>query len=161
MGKATRRRDWAVVLLVCAAFEMAACSGPALSGADDAEPRLQQLSADLTDVLLRDYPGQPWLPVSRSESRVAKDRDGKCVLYMGTLRSQDSVTRLARGWDAVMETINPVLERSGFAKVTDTDSLKGGWTGISSTDKLGAQLRIFEKSYTEIALQAEVAETAC
>ena len=60
-----------------------------------------------------------------------------------------------------MEAVNPVLQDSGFAEIKDTDSIKGGWQGISSTDGSGGELRIFSKDSTDIFVTAEVSDTDC
>ncbi|WP_154605074.1 MULTISPECIES: hypothetical protein [Arthrobacter] len=41
------------------------------------------------------------------------------------------------------------------------DSLKGGWTGISSTDKHGGELRMYEKGATDISLAVLVSDKDC
>jgi hypothetical protein len=92
---------------------------------------------------------------------MATNSSGTCVLTIGTLRSQDSLWAVPGSWGAVMKTINPVLKEGAFAPIAHTDSLKGGFTGISSTDGHGGKLNISEKGTTDISLGAEVSDKDC
>ena len=149
------------VVLVCTALATASCSSSTTLAAAEAGPRYQQLSTDIGDTLAAKFPGEPWLPVDNQQTRLSRHSDGKCFLSIGTLRSQDALPDLAGGWEAVMEAVNPVLQDSGFAEIKDTDSIKGGWQGISSTDGSGGELRIFSKDSTDISVTAEVSDTDC
>lgn len=150
-----------VPLLLCTSLAVSSCSGPSLPTAADARPRLEQLSTDLAGAFARDYPGQPWLPVRYGDTSMAMDSSGTCVLWIGTLRSQDSLYAVAGNWDAVMKTINAVLKEGGFAPITHTDSFKGGYTGISSTGGHGGRLNMFEKGPMDISVSAKVSGKYC
>ncbi|MCQ9164898.1 MULTISPECIES: hypothetical protein [unclassified Arthrobacter] len=161
MPHGLRRPALALVLILGAGLAAASCSGPSLPSAADAGPRLQQLSTDLAAALSAAYPGAPWLSVPGQATNLSKNDAGTCHLTIGTLRSKESLRDVPGGWAAVMKTVNPVLREGGFADVTRTDSLKGGYTGISSTDGHGGEVKISEKGATEISVGSDVSDKDC
>ena len=83
------------------------------------------------------------------------------MLILPTLRSDSSLWAEAGGWKAVMDVVNPVLDEHDFDTVSSEDTLDGGWTGISSSDDSGAEIRFMDKDYTEITLTAPVSDGDC
>lgn len=129
--------------------------------ASEAVPRYQQLSTDLGEVLNAEYPELKLAPVDGRETRMRENNDGECILSIGTLRSQEYLSGLAGGWKPVMETIAPVLKDAGFAPITETVPMKGGWTGISSEDVHGGRIGIRAKGNTDISVTAKVTDEDC
>lgn len=113
-------------------------SGRKLLTAADAGPCMQQLSTEVSAALAAKVPGKPWNLVEKVQTRFVTTNDGKCSLAIGTLRSDEELTKLACRWKTVTSAIKPVLKDAGFKEVTqeDVDAI-GGWTRISSTDETG------------------------
>ncbi|ALO67926.1 hypothetical protein AS189_17355 [Arthrobacter alpinus] len=153
-------------LVMIPVFAVSACgvaTRPALTllPAAEAGPKYQQLSTEISEVLSTEYPGLEWAPVENQHTRMAENNDGECILSIGTLRSQQHLSGLAGEWEPVMDTIAPILKNAGFSPVIDTDSLKGGWTGISSQDHHGGEIRINEKNTSNIHVSAKVSDEDC
>lgn len=156
----------AAALILMSAFALTSCgvaASPAktLLPAAEAAPRYQQLSTDISEVLNAEYPELKLAPVDGRETSMRENNDAECILSIGTLRSQKYLSGLAGGWKPVMETIAPVLKDAGFAPITKTEPMKGGWTGISSQDVHGGEIRIRAKGFTDISVSAKVTDEDC
>lgn len=160
-GEQCPRHSLAALLGFVPALAMRACSGPSLLIAAEAGPRYQQLSTDISETLASEYPGLDWAPLEGRQTRMAENSDGECILTVGTLRSPEALTDLAGGWKPVVNTIVSALEDAGFESMNDEDTIPGGWTGISSRDDHGGKIRIYEKSFSEITVSAQVSDTVC
>lgn len=150
-------------LILIPAFALTSCgvaASPAMTlfPASEAVLKYQQLSTDLGEVLNAGYPELKLAPVDGRETRMRENNDGECILSIGTLRSQEDLGGLAGGWKPVMETIAPVLKDAGFAPITETVPMKGGWTGTSSEDVHGGEIGIRAKGFTDIWVYAKVTD---
>lgn len=162
MSNTSSRRLVLAAGLALAAVATASCAPPSLLSAADAQPRYEKLTEELAQTLELQYLHDPWVFTGDGESKVkAVDHGTKCTFYVASRGTGDDVASLAGGWAAVMETINPVLAEHGFSKITEEDSIAGGYTGISSRDDHGARVRISAKGSTELSLSAGVTDTDC
>ncbi|MGP9501111.1 hypothetical protein ACT3TS_02720 [Specibacter sp. AOP5-B1-6] len=162
MSNSSRSRFILAAVLALAAVATASCAPPALLSSADAQPRYEKLAEELAQTLELQYLNDPWVFTGDGDSEVqAVDHGTKCTFYVASRGSGDDVASLAGGWDAVMETINPVLAEHGFSEIAEEDSIAGGYTGISSKDDHGARVRIVSKGSTELSLSADVTDKDC
>lgn len=151
-----------VAAVALAVLLVAGCAAaPELISAQDATTKYQDLVDELSSKLSKQYATQPWQAVNGQKTTLDRSEDGHCQLSIGKLRTQDSLPALAGGWKAAMAAMNPVLKAHGFTEISSEDSIKGGWTGVSSSDQHGGKLRIVAKGYTELSLAGPVSDTNC
>ncbi len=161
--RAPLRRVTATAIAVLATVALVGCSGSAPTADLDAAAateRYQPAVDDLVAALTAAYPTVTW--TADSETRVTGDGSASgCVLALGSMRADPSLPDTAGTWADVLTTANPVLTEHGFAAVTDEDSLDGGWSGVSTRDDAGAELRLADKAYTLLSLSVPVTDTDC
>lgn len=106
------------------------------------------------------YPTVTW--TDDSETRVVPSGDGSgCTVAIGTKRGDPSLPDIAGSWDDVVAVADPVLAAHGFAPLEGSGAIDGGWTGIGSDDRTGAELRFADKGYTLLTLSADVTDPDC
>ena len=144
----------------------------ALSGCVTAEPPAPTIDSttaaaeyrpvmdDVIAALTAAYPSVVWSTGDSADRVLAGNSDEPCSLWLADQQADD-LPGTAGGWSDVIETINPTLEEHGFSEITEEDSIDGGFTGISSRDATGAELRIVDKLGTEISLEIDVTDTGC
>ena len=141
---------------------LSACSAqPKPVSSEEASVSYPVVLGDVQSALRSAYPDLAWDGSATDAAEITADNDGGCVLILPTLRSDSSLWAAAGGWKAVMEVVNPVLDEHDFDTVSSEDTLDGGWTGISSSDDSGAEIRFMDKDYTEITLTAPVSDGDC
>ena len=152
------RRVPLIAAVGVAALALAGCtSAPTLdSGAASAEytPFLDEVVSTLT----AKYPEVVWL--SEADESVQRKNDG-CTLWLPTQESTTSLSETAGDWRAVMDTLNPLLEKNDFSLIDDTEKLSGPGSAIASTDGNGARLLIGDLSPTSITLEVPVTDDDC
>jgi len=162
MLRSIARNFFRVAALALALLLVAGCATtPELISAKEATTKYQDLVNALSSKLSQQYATRPWQSVDGEKTALTRGDDGHCRLNIGKLRTQDSLPSLAGGWKAAMEAINPLLKEHGFAEISSEDSIKGGWTGVSSSDQHGGKLRIVAKGYTELSLASPVSDDSC
>lgn len=146
-------------MLICVGLIVVSCSGPPLPPVSEAEPHYQQVIAELKKAIDTNYPDVAWVEKYENLNGFYDDKDGNCFIsfYYTSLTFSKSI----QSWATLMEVLNPVLEEASFAKITEEDSIQGGWTGISSTDIYGGKLRLFQKGDADLTLVAPVAKSDC
>lgn len=92
-----------------------------------------------------------------TESSIGATTDG-CTWFSGTLESKTDL-RKTPGWDQVGASIEGILKKHGFEPVTPSE-LKGGYTGIESSDDKGGHLMISSKGETDLSIAVPVTD-AC
>lgn len=161
MVSGIRKKISLVASILGAGLMLFGCSSTPLPTSADIGPKYQQLATDLGNALSSEYPATVWHPVQNQVTRLTKDDDGHCTLSIGTLRYDGYLPDTAGDWEHVMAVINPVLKDAGFAEITSTENIPGGWTGISSTDASGGEMRMAAKSYTNLTIHSAVSDPDC
>jgi len=160
MGRlATSATVAAVALLAlagCGTPEPAAPTIDSTEAAAEYQPVMDDILATLTAA----YPTVTWSTGDSSDRVLAGNSDDPCSLWLADQQADD-LPGAAGGWSDVIDALNPTLERHGFSEITEEDSIDGGFTGISSRDATGAELRIVDKTSTEISLEIDVTDTGC
>ena len=146
----------ALALSGCATAQPAAPTIDSTEAAAEYQPVMDDVLAALTEA----YPSVIWSAGDSTDRVLAGNSDEPCSLWLADQQAQD-LPGAAGGWSEVMQVVNPVLEEHGFSTVTDEDSIDGGFTGISSRDETGAELRLVDKMSTEISLEIDVTDTGC
>ncbi|RUQ96915.1 hypothetical protein [Labedella endophytica] len=139
---------------------LAGCGAPAPTlSSGEAIDEYAPLLDEVESVLDEAYPEISW--TRDGEQRVQGGGDGEpCVVVFPTLESPTSLWGAAGGWDAVAEVLDPVLSERGFPPLAE-DELQGGWTGVSAVGDDGADIRMWDKSSTTIALRVDVTDEGC
>jgi hypothetical protein len=138
-----------------AALALAGCtSAPTLdSSAASAEytPFLEEVVSTLT----AKFPEVVW---TAEGTESVGSKSGACVLWLPTQESTTSLPEAAGDWNAVMDTLNPLLQKNGFSLVNDTEELEGPGSAIASTDGAGARLLIGDLNPMAISLEIPVTD---
>lgn len=96
-------------------------------------------------------------------SSSAQERDGSCVLDLGSWVSEDEqlIQRELSNWQPLLRPINVVLHEYGFARIDGFERLADGAFGFESTDEAGALLRVAveDEATSRIAITGVVIDT--
>lgn len=92
---------------------------------------------------------------------IGERTDGQCSLRLPTLRSDGDIVGASEEFQKVMDAINPVLEPNGFGPVSVLDEGSQGWWSVTSGNAQGARVRIFGRTWVELAFSVPVESETC
>lgn len=149
----TLRRCAATLMVGASVAALSACSsGPDLDAAT-AKSTYDPVLREVADVTAADGKVR-W--TESSPSSVGATTDG-CTWFSRTLASKTDLGDTP-GWDQVGTSIEAVLRKHGFEAATPSE-LKGGYTGIGSSDERGAHLMLSSKGKTDLRIAVAVTDS--
>jgi len=157
-GMKRMRRVRLIAAVGVAALALAGCTSAPTLDSSAASTKYSPFLDEVVSTLAAKYPEVEW--TSDDENAVQPKGDG-CRLWLPTQTSTTSLLEAAGDWRAVMDTLNPLLEKNEFSLIDDTEELSGPGSAIGTTDGNGARLLIGDLSPTSITLEVPVTDDDC
>jgi hypothetical protein len=144
-----------LVGLSVAALALAGCTSAPTLDASAASTEYTPFLDDVVSTLTAEYPEVVW---TSEGAESVEPKSGHCVLWLPDRESTSSLPEAAGDWRAVMDTLNPLLQKHGFSLINDTEDLAGPGSAIASTDGAGARLLIGDLKPMAISLEIPVTD---
>lgn len=154
-GMERMRRLPLIAAVSVAALAFAGCTSAPTLDSSAASTEYTPFLDDVVSTLTTEYPDVVW---TSAGAESVEPKSGRCVLWLPSRESTSSLPEAAGDWNAVMDTLNPLLQKNGFSLINDTEDLAGPGSAIASTDGAGARLLIGDLNPMAISLEIPVTD---